>query len=84
MIHGHDHQGVGEDADHDGGHAIEQVRRVANHESTTRTAEFRQVYSRQSRRWEAKQRRQEQELQAARRWRSPFRRRFRPQAWAAW
>ena len=45
MFEWQDNECVREDADDDGGHPVEQVRRVAHHKSDRTTTEFRQVNS---------------------------------------
>ena len=61
----HHDQGVGKNADHDGRHAVQQVRGIADEERHRSPAEFRQVHAAQQADGNPKQRGKQQELQAA-------------------
>ncbi len=60
----HDH-GPGEDADHDGGHAVQQVRGVANHHRNGLAAEFGQIDAAQESHRNADHRRDQDQYGAA-------------------
>ena len=64
-MHRHHHHGIGKNSDDDGRYAVQQVRRVANHERHGLPAKLGQVDSAQQADGNADQRRQQQELARA-------------------
>ncbi len=84
VLHGHDDQGVGENSDDDGRHAVQQVRGVANDERNTSCRRIPPGRRRPASRWERRSARPAAAACRCPRWHWPCRRRFRPRAWAAW